>query len=209
MKLLIFGASGATGRHLVKLALDQDFSVTAFVRDPAKISIKHANLSIIQGNVMDLQAVDQAIMGQDIVISALGANKPYRFDPVVVEGMANIIRSMEANGVLRLIYLSTVAAGEGRRDAGFLIRVIAPKLLRTEIAGHQKREQMIRSSRLNWTIVQAPMLTNGPPQKNYRTGEQLKSGRFANAISRADVADFMIGQTRDPHFNGKTARIMR
>ncbi len=209
MKVLIFGASGATGRHLVKLALEQDFDVTAFVRDSSKLPISHARLRFIQGDVKDANAVDQAIRGQDIVISGLGANKPYKYDPVVVEGMANIIRSMEANGVRRLIYLSTVAAGEGRRDAGFLIRFIAPKLLRTEIAGHQQREHMIRNSHLNWTIVQAPMLTNGPPQKNYRTGEQLSSGGFANALSRADVADFMIGQIRDSNFSCKTARIMR
>lgn len=53
MKLLIFGATGSIGRLLV----EQGHRVTAFVRDRAKLDIWHANLKIVQGDVLDLASV--------------------------------------------------------------------------------------------------------------------------------------------------------
>jgi len=51
MKLLIFGSTGSIGRELVKQALEQGHTVTAFARDPAKFDIKHTNLQVVQNNV--------------------------------------------------------------------------------------------------------------------------------------------------------------
>jgi len=208
MKILIFGASGATGRHLVKQALDQQHYVTAFVRDPAKLTIEHNNLKLVQGNVINYQEVENAINGHDAVLSALGANSPFRYDQVVVDGMENIIKAMQAAKVERLIYLSTAGVKASRRDAGFAIRFIAPKLLRTEIAGHEAREKMIKQSHLKWTIIHAPALTNGEQKKEYQYGENLKATSFLVALSRADVADFMLKQLTDNSYICKTARLM-
>jgi len=208
MKILIFGASGATGRHLVKQALDQQHYVTAFVRDPAKLTIEHNNLKLVQGNVINYQEVENAINGHDAVLSALGANSPFRYDQVVVDGMENIIKAMQAAKVERLIYLSTAGVKASRRDAGFAIRFIAPKLLRTEIAGHEAREKMIKQSYLKWTIIHAPALTNGEQKKEYQYGENLKATSFLVALSRADVADFMLKQLTDNSYICKTARLM-
>ncbi len=208
MNVLIFGASGATGKHLVKQALDQQHHVTAFVRNLAKLEIKHDNLKPVQGDVIDYNAVDNAIRGHDAVISALGADSPFKYDQVVVEGMANIIKAMEANNVERLIYLSTAGVKESRKDAGFAIRYIAPKVLRTEIAGHEAREKMIRQSHLKWTIIHAPTLTNGVQKKQYQSGENLKAISFLITLSRADVADFMLKQLTDNSYLCKTVRLM-
>lgn len=208
MHLLIFGASGATGQQLVKQALQQGHRVTAFVRNPAALRLRHERLNVVRGNVGDEQAVKRAVKGHDVVLSALGANRPFTFDPVVVEGMATIINAMEAAGVQRLIYLSFLGVAESRSDAGWLTRYVAPNLLRTEIAGHEAREALIRQSRLNWTIVRAPMLTNGPRKQTYRTGERLRSTAFALTLSRADVADFMLKQLSSNDFIGKAARLM-
>jgi putative NADH-flavin reductase len=194
MNIVIFGASGKTGHHLVRQALEQGHTVTAFVRDPGKLMNKDDRLKIIQGNVKDSQKVAQAIKGQDAVLSALGANSPFKYDPVVVEGMENIVTVMKTEKAKRFIYLSFVGVKDSRRDAGFVIRYIAPKLLKTEIAGHEAREKIIRQSNLKWTIIHAPTLTNGPLKKKYRSGQDLKTKRLVTTISRADVADFMLEQ---------------
>src|SRR5258705_1729356 len=192
MKLVIFGASGRTGQHLVSQALEQGHRVTAFARNPAKIKLQHQNLNVVQGNVADYSAVESAIKGQDVVISALGAASPFKFDPVLVDGLGNIIKAMEATGVSRFIYLSFVGVGEGRRDAGFVIKNIAPKLLKAEIEGHRQREAMIERSRLQWTIVHAPTLSDGKKKAIYRTGTNISSKGFVVSMARADVADFML-----------------
>ncbi len=72
MKLLIFGATGGTGRALIEQALQQGHNVTAFARNPAKVTIKHERLKIAQGNIFDRHAVDAAVAGQEAVLCALG-----------------------------------------------------------------------------------------------------------------------------------------
>lgn len=76
MKVLIFGATGGTGRALVAQALEQGHAVTAFARDPAKVQSKHPNLTVAQGNMLDPASVEAAVKGQDAVLSALGTRAP-------------------------------------------------------------------------------------------------------------------------------------
>lgn len=209
MNIVIFGASGKTGHQLVRQALEQGHTVIAFVRDPAKLTIKHDRLKTVQGNVIDYIKTEQAIKDHEAVLSALGANNPFKYDQLVVDGMSNIIKSMESTGVKRLIYLSFIGVKQNRKDAGFVIRYIAPKLLKTEIAGHEAREKMIRQSNLRWTIIHAPTLTNGSLKKKYRSGEDLKTNGFVTTISRADVADFMLKQLTDEKYINKAVRIMQ
>ena len=208
MNIVIFGASGATGHELVKQALGRGHRVTAFVRNPSKLIITHANLNVIQGNVIDYSVVEKAIKGNDAALSALGASSPFKFDKSVVDGMSNIIKAMEANNVSRLIYMSFVGVTETRNTAGFVIKHIAPRLLSTEIAGHEAREAIIKQSNLDWTIVRAPTLTNGKHLSKIRSGEGISSKGFTVTISRSDVADFMVRQLADKAFVRKAPSVM-
>jgi len=208
MKLLIFGASGATGHELVKQSLSLGHSVTAFVRDPSRLKINHQDLKVIPGNITSTVDLAGAIKGHDVVLSALGAKSPFKFDAIVVDGVGKIIKVMEELSVLRFIYLSFIGVGEGRMHGGFVIRHIASRILKTEIAGHAAREKMIRESKLNWTIVNAPTLTNGKKKGAYRSSEELSSNSFVVTISRADVADFMLSQCVDLTFKHRAVRIM-
>ncbi len=208
MNVVIFGASGKTGHHLVKQALEQGHAVTAFVRNPDKLTIGHDNLKIIQGNVSDYEKTELAIKNKDAVFSVLGASHPFKYDQLVVDGMGNIIKAMESNGVKRLIYLSALAVKDSRKGSGFMMRYIAPKILRTELAGHEAREKMIKQSQLKWTIVKAPLLTNGPFKKQYRSGTAITTKAFIISLSRADVADFMLEQLIDSRYICGSARLM-
>ena len=73
MKLAIFGATGGTGRELVTQALAQGHEVTAFARTPTKLALHHERLRVVEGNVLDYAAVEQAVIGQDAVLCALGS----------------------------------------------------------------------------------------------------------------------------------------
>jgi putative NADH-flavin reductase len=76
MKLVILGANGGTGRQLMEQALAQGHTITAFVRNPARVHQSHQNLRVVQGNILDDNAVMTAIEGQDAVLSALGVRLP-------------------------------------------------------------------------------------------------------------------------------------
>jgi putative NADH-flavin reductase len=208
MKILIFGASGKTGRELVKQALELGYRVTAFVRKPAKLNISNGNLVKFEGNIVNYELVERAVKGQDAVLSALGASNPFLYDPVVVEGMGNIITAMEKLGVDRLIYMSAINVRASRKNAGIIIRALAPLLLRTETEGHEAREKFVRHSLLTWTIVRSASLSNGEHKQQYRFGLNIKTSGIAARISRADVADFMLAQLHDKTFHRKAPMVM-
>ena len=73
MNIFIFGASGATGNELVNQALALGHNVTAFVHNPSKLKIRHDNLKVVQGDVINYQLVEGTVKGQNAIISALGA----------------------------------------------------------------------------------------------------------------------------------------
>jgi putative NADH-flavin reductase len=72
MRLTVFGASGQTGRHLIQQALDAGHTVTAVVRDPTRLPIRHQRLQVVTADVLDPAAIQPAVAGADAVISALG-----------------------------------------------------------------------------------------------------------------------------------------
>jgi uncharacterized protein YbjT (DUF2867 family) len=72
MNVLIFGATGGTGRELVRQAIDRGHSVTAFARDPTVLGERHG-LRWLAGDVLDAGAVEQAVAGHDVVLCVLGA----------------------------------------------------------------------------------------------------------------------------------------
>ena len=209
MRVLVFGASGGTGRELVSQALAQGYQVTAFARDPAKLDINHANLRVAQGNVADYAAVERAVKDQDAVICALGASTPLRRDPILVQGVHNIIDAMERAGGGRLIYLSFLGVRNGRSQLSLLGKyIVAPLALHNVVADHEAKERLIRQSHLNWTIVRAPRLTNGRRTGTYRSGDDLGANAIIPAISRADVAEFMLKQVTDDTYLRKAPAVM-
>ena len=72
MNLLIFGATGGTGRALVEQALQQGHTVTAFARNPSSVRTTHANLRVVKGDIANYESVEAALRGQDAALSALG-----------------------------------------------------------------------------------------------------------------------------------------
>jgi putative NADH-flavin reductase len=208
MNLLVFGASGGTGRQVVHQALAQNHSVTAFVRNPAKLRTVHPQLTMVTGDVSDPLAVATAVRGQDAVVSALGAATPLRRDPTLVQGIGHIVEAMTQAGARRLIYQSFIGVGDSQEEAGFFIRHVAPLLLRHPIADHEAKERLIMKSELQWTIVRPPKLTNGRLTLVYRSGERIKARSPMPLLSRADVADFMLGQLTDQTYLRKVVPVM-
>jgi putative NADH-flavin reductase len=200
MKLLIFGAAGGTGRHLVEQALGQGHDVTAFVRDPRKLKAARERLAAVQGDVMNAAAVERAMPGHDAVLCALGS-PALKTGTVRSAGTRNIVSAMEKAGVQRLVCLSSLGCGDSRavmNAAPFFSRyIVVPLLLRRVFAEHERQEECIRRSRLDWTIVRPGYLTDGPLTGVYRDGFAPTDTAIKISISRADVAAFMLKQLAD------------
>src|SRR5688572_3769870 len=111
MKLAIFGATGRTGQHLVRQALDAGHEVVAFARTPSKIDTGQPNLTVVQGDIVNADLVERAIVGSDAVLNVLA---PTSGQPefTVTKGTENILTAMKRCGVRRLV----ISAGAGVAD---------------------------------------------------------------------------------------------
>ena len=207
MKLLVFGASGKTGREVVRQALARDYTVTAFVRETARLPLAHASLRLVTGELTNA-AVAKAVTGHTAVISTLGVGQPLRHDAAVIDGVRAIARAAEHESVERLVYLSFIGVRDSRDAAGFVLKRLATTLLRHEVADHEVKEAAIVESLVDWTIVRPPKLTNGRLTAAYRVGEAIRARSPLPLMSRADVADFMLRQLTDAAFIRKAVRIL-
>ncbi len=70
--IAVIGANGTIGSAIVREALDRGHTVTAVVRDPAKVNLEHPNLSVTVGDVLDPASVSVAAKGHDVLVSAVG-----------------------------------------------------------------------------------------------------------------------------------------
>jgi putative NADH-flavin reductase len=207
MQLLVVGATGGTGRQAVEQALQAGHFVTAFVRDPARLSIQHSNLTVITGDVLKPETLLPAVRRQDAVICSLGS-RPGQQDQAVAEGTSNLITAMYQAGVKTLFVVSSLGVGTSYEEASLPSKLIIKTLLSGVIAEKEKQEQAVRESALDWTIVRPTSLTNGPITGHYRIGEHLPFSRFDfPRISRADVAAFLLNQLGKDTYRQKTITI--
>jgi len=188
MKLAIFGASGATGRHLVNQALSSGHSVTALVRTPDSLQVNHVGLKLIVGELYNSVTVESVIRDADTVISVLGARKG-KDQNICTDGLSKIIPAMQKVGVKRLIALSAYGASE-THNASLFIRFVR-SIISEKMRDKDDMEDLVRASHTDWTLIRPPMLTNGDASKNYRSGIDLRPG-ITGRISRADLASFIL-----------------
>jgi putative NADH-flavin reductase len=203
-RILVVGATGGTGRELVKQALDAGHHVTAFSRTATQLPLEHQHLRKIDGALpQDAGALSNAMPGHDAVISALGRGQSFASHQLIEQCVPALLTAMRAHGVRRLIFISAIGVGEAIRDVPLLPALFARTLLRGIYADKVIGERMVRESGLDWTIAQPAGLTNGPRTGQYRTGERLDLARVPK-ISRADAADFLLRQVDDRSNVGRT-----
>jgi putative NADH-flavin reductase len=204
MKLVIFGATGSIGRQLVQQALEQGHDATAFVRNPTKFGIQHANLTIVQGDVLNSAEMELAVKGQEAVLCTLGSGQK-RSGTVRSEGTKQIIQAMEKTGVHRLICQTTLGVGDSQGNLDFFWKYIMfGLLLRPVLADHALQETYVQQSHLDWTIVRPGAFMAGDRTGNYRHGFPGTDKTLKLKISRADVADFMLKQLTDNSYLHQT-----
>ena len=203
MRIAVFGATGRTGRHLVEGALGDGHEVTALVRDPAKLSTSHEGLRVVEGDVLIPQSVEETVAGADAVLSALGHTKMSPKD-VQTRGTQNIVVAIKKHGARRIVSLT----GAGVRDPGDrpkpVDRVFSGllRLLQRDVLEDAERHaEVLKASGLDWVIVRAPRLTDGPATGGYRVG--LVGQNSGTKISRADVAGFMLRALTNDEYLGR------
>jgi putative NADH-flavin reductase len=203
MELLILGATGNTGRELVKQTLAQGHHVTALLRHPEKFKQKQDHLTLVQGNVLDEAAVTKALQGKNAVLSALGVGNSLIAHGLMYDSIRLLVPAMQKAKISRLVWLSAFGVGPTETQANVLQKIAFRLPLRSIYSDKEKADNYIRQSAIDWTIVAPVRLTNGELTGSYNAGEYFEMHGFP-AISRADVAHFMASQIDDAAWLKKT-----
>ncbi|MDR1504375.1 MAG: NAD(P)H-binding protein [Prevotella sp.] len=196
MTIAIFGGTGGIGKIIIHKALDKGYRVNAYVRNPDKLNINHPNLHVIKGELDNYDNIKNTISGSDVVISTLGPPLLYKYkgQPLLI-GHKLIIQSMKELNILRFITLATpsVKSEKDKRSfatilPGIIARLIYPSAYK-EIIDIGKT---VVASNLDWTIIRIIAPNDNPPINNIKVSFGDIKIKFA--ISRADIADFILEQ---------------
>ena len=203
MKVLVLGATGGTGRLIVRDALAKGHSVVALVRSKARAP-DLPGADMVEGDARDESALSRALDGCDAVVSSLGTGmSPFREVTLLSVATRALVAAMARSGVRRLVCITGVGAGDSRGHGGFLYdRLVLPLLLRNVYKDKDRQEAVIRASSLDWVIIRPAMLTDDPARGSVRAATDL-AGVHGGKIARADVARFAVGQlTTDTWLRG-------
>jgi putative NADH-flavin reductase len=199
LRVVVFGAAGRTGRHIIAQAHAAGHDVTAVTRRPDSIPA-HDTLAVLRADATDPAAVDKVVAGADAVLSALGVG--YSFKPVSIysTGTANILHAMQTHGVPRLVVVSSAPLDPAYRasDSWFFTRVMEPLFMRlpgrTTYRDMARMESLVTSSDVAWTIVRSSWLFQSDAVSDYRLVTGTPKGMFT---ARSDLAAVMLAQLAD------------
>ena len=112
MKIIVFGATGATGRSVVERALAGGHDVLAVARKPEAVTAR-PRLVVVQGDVLNAASVAAALADGDAVICAIGPARNGAPGTLISEGTKNIVAGCARGGVKRLVFESGVMVSDG------------------------------------------------------------------------------------------------
>jgi uncharacterized protein YbjT (DUF2867 family) len=192
MKVLVLGATGGTGRLIVRDVLAKGHVVKALVRSKAAADLPGADL--IEGDARDGAALQRALEGCDAVVSSLGTGMGFSEVSLLAVATRALVSAMKQTGVRRLVCISALGVGDSKGHGGFVFdRLFQPLLLSHAYKDKESQEATIRASALDWVIVRPTQLTNHPARGNVRALTELR-GFHGGKIARADVAKFVVEQ---------------
>ena len=198
MELVILGATGATGRELVRQALERGHEIVALARDPSRIAAPaSASLRRVRADVRDPASLAAAIDGDSVVISALGVSKGDA--PGVLTAGA---RALEAIGPARVLWLGAFGTGPSAQAAGWLTRRLL-SLMGPRLADKVAADASVL--RRGGTVFHAGPLGDGALSPSRRTVALAQAPRrlFPAGVSRASVAAAMLDEAERPAFAGE------
>jgi putative NADH-flavin reductase len=208
--VLVIGASKGIGLETVKAALAAGHRVRAFSRSGNQVGFSHPSLEIHRGDALNSADIIAALRGVDVVIQTLGVRAAELFGSVSLFSAATriLVPAMEKSGIKRLIALTGFGAGDSQSAISFVERIPFHVVFGRAYADKSIQESLIKESTLDWTIVRPGVLLPGAASHRYKVLAEPAQWRNG-AISRADVADFLVKQITATQYIRKAPVLVR
>ncbi len=222
MTVLVMGASGATGRLLVRQLLDRGHDVKAIVRAPDRLTEflpEHDRLILIRASLLDLTDAEMAehVRGCDAVASCLGHNLTWRgvFGPPrrlvtdAVRRLCETVKATQPASPVKFVLMNTT--GNRNRDlnekvspgetvvVGLLCLLLPPQADNEEAAEYLRTRIGQKDPVIEWAAVRPDTLTHEDEVTAYDVHPSpIRSAIFnSGRTSRINVAHFMAALISD------------
>ena len=207
MRIVVLGATGATGREVIKQALDAGHSVVAYVRRP-EIVEPRSGLEVVGGQLEDVEAMQSAFQGSDAVICCVGPKldlRSIRHVDLMERALPSIAAAMKNAQVDRLVLASAFGVGDTAAKASPLARLIYRATMSGIYCDKARSEAVLQTSGLNWTTVY-PVILNDAPKSDTVTAQLLAAVDKVPGlpkVSRANVATILLDLAADQNRSGE------
>lgn len=192
MTVLLIGATGPTGRAIIRAAQAEGLVIRALARRPEALA--DVNVEVVKGDVESEATLQAAMRGASAVVSAFGTPLILK-GPVTLlsRGTSNIVAAMKSEGLDRFLCITGMGAGDSRGHGGFVYdRVILPLLLGRIYADKDRQEAVVRASGLDWTLIRPAFLKSGQGRGRWREITDWNGAGRLTSIDRTDVARFIV-----------------
>jgi putative NADH-flavin reductase len=190
MNILLVGASGRTGRHVIHTALARHHQVTALARSPGSIP-SGEGLSVLIGDPRDPNCISNAVKsGADVVISCLG-QRTSEDRGLLTAAAAATVRGLSGSPSVPYIVLSQGLLFQSRNPVIAILRLF----LRRHVEDSEGMERILANSNIAWEIVRPPRLRDS---KHRSSGYSIEIGampRGAASMERSDLALYLVEES--------------
>jgi putative NADH-flavin reductase len=199
MKILILGATGRVGNAAVLKALDKRHQIIAFVRKKNKLTINNPNLSVVEGDIYDKDALDKLKQVEfDIVINVIGAD-PLKPSTIFSDATALILQLLSQNQGKRYLAITGIAQMEKTFFGEIVIGILKLTPVKNAIADHQNAFEQISKSTVDWTLVGCPYINDGPEKGVFKKDTKFRGG--FKTIHPGDVASAIVEEIDKADFH--------
>jgi len=216
MKVLVLGASGATGKLVVMQLMKRQINIRIVVRESAILSaevLESPLVEIKRGNIAEFNDSDMAglLEGSDAIVSCLGHNitirgmfgNPRNLVSDTIKNVCETVRK-RADKKVKLILMSTTActnAATGEKNScgesivlSILKLLLPPHRDNVKAAGYLQKEIGKRDEEIEWVAVRPDTLVNDDNESAYEVYKSPTRSPVFNAgkTSRINVSHFMV-----------------
>lgn len=187
--LLVLGATGQTGQHFTRLALDAGHRLRVLARTPGKLAIEHDDLEVVQGSLDDDLDLDALLDGVDAVVMMLGDAAAQRERQVNTTFVRSLVPAMRRSGTRRLLYQAGGLSAAPGKSLAPALRIVRSTIARGYIGQHEDNEAVMRyldqeARDIEWMVHRAGIGSDGPSKGElHRSPSIISIGTFVDCAT--------------------------
>jgi len=215
MTTLLLGATGRTGSLTLERLLQEGHYVHIVVRDRKKVRSRSGKLTIFEGDVVNADTLSLAILNCENVISVLNVSRTSDFPwanlrtskTFLSDTLSTVLAVADPTAIKKIVVCSAWGTNETRKDIPWWFKwLIANSNIGTAYKDHERQEEILFNSNLNFIIVRPVGLTNS--ERIQTILETINNNpRPGLLISRKNTAKFLVSQLSDNRYNKKSVTI--